>query len=83
MFLKYPIIGVIVETIGFMGLFGDFFPVILNFLRQLPFIGTFLSLPYIRNVSVNELFGNNWGSYSYRVSFQVADRLAGSRQSAV
>lgn len=29
----------------------DFFPVILNFLRQLPFIGTFLSLPYIRGVS--------------------------------
>ena len=29
----------------------DFFPVILNFLRQLPFVGTFLSLPYIRGVS--------------------------------
>lgn len=31
---------------------SDFFPVIVTFLRQLPFIGTLLSLPYIRNVSV-------------------------------
>lgn len=28
----------------------DFFPVIITFLRQLPFIGTALSLPYVRNV---------------------------------
>lgn len=30
---------------------SDFFPVIVTFLRQLPFIGTALSLPYIRDVS--------------------------------
>src|SRR5258708_1423827 len=28
----------------------DFFPVILTFLRQLPFIGQFLNLPYVRRV---------------------------------
>ena len=28
----------------------DFFPVILTFLRQLPFIGSILQLPYIRDV---------------------------------
>jgi len=61
-FLKWPLIGVVVETFGFLNLFGDFFPVILTFLRQLPFVGNFLSLPYIRD---------------------VADRLAGSRTSAV
>lgn len=31
--------------------FSDFFPVVLTFLRQLPVVGTFLSLPYIRPVS--------------------------------
>jgi hypothetical protein len=31
---------------------SDFFPVIITFLRQLPFIGTALSLPYIRVVSI-------------------------------
>ncbi|KII92125.1 hypothetical protein PLICRDRAFT_154415 [Plicaturopsis crispa FD-325 SS-3] len=61
-FLKWPFIGVIVETFGFLNLFGDFFPVILTFLRQLPFIGNLLTLPYIRD---------------------VADRVAGSRTSAV
>jgi len=61
-FLKWPFIGMIVETFGFLNLFGDFFPVILTFLRQLPFIGNLLSLPYVRD---------------------VADRLAGSRTSAV
>ncbi|KAF9653940.1 Got1-domain-containing protein [Thelephora ganbajun] len=61
-FLKWPFIGFIVEIFGFLNLFGDFFPVILTFLRQLPFIGTFLTLPYVRD---------------------VADRLAGSRQSVV
>ena len=30
--------------------FSDFFPVIITFLRQLPFIGQFLNLPYVRPV---------------------------------
>ncbi|CAE6417273.1 unnamed protein product [Rhizoctonia solani] len=47
-FFKWPFIGMIIETFGFLNLFGDFFPVIVTFLRQLPFIGTFLSLPYIK-----------------------------------
>jgi hypothetical protein len=50
-FLKWPFIGMIIETFGFLNLFGDFFPVILTFLRQLPFIGTFLTLPYVRDVA--------------------------------
>ncbi|KAF9227277.1 Got1-domain-containing protein [Gyrodon lividus] len=56
-FIKYPFIGMIVETFGFLNLFGDFFPVVLTFLRQLPFIGTALSLPYIRPV-VDRLVGS-------------------------
>jgi hypothetical protein len=75
-FCKWPFVGMVVETFGFLNLFGcvslccftcivkkggaerisclccrDFFPVILTFLRQLPFIGNLLSLPYIRDVS--------------------------------
>ncbi|EMD33603.1 hypothetical protein CERSUDRAFT_117701 [Gelatoporia subvermispora B] len=50
-FLKWPFVGVIVETFGFLNLFGDFFPVVLTFLRQLPFIGQLLSLPYIRDLA--------------------------------
>ncbi|EDR09139.1 uncharacterized protein LACBIDRAFT_294074 [Laccaria bicolor S238N-H82] len=56
-FCKWPFIGVIVETFGFLNLFGDFFPVVITFLRQLPFIGTLLSLPYIRG-AVDRLAGS-------------------------
>ncbi|PCH43814.1 Got1-domain-containing protein [Wolfiporia cocos MD-104 SS10] len=50
-FCKWPFIGVIVETLGFLNLFGDFFPVVLTFLRQVPGIGHVLSLPYISSVA--------------------------------
>jgi len=60
-FFKWPIIGILVETFGFLNLFGDFFPVILSFLRQLPVIGQILSLPYIRTI-VDRLAGARSGS---------------------
>lgn len=50
-FLKWPFVGFVIETFGFLNLFGDFFPVILTFLRQLPGVGHVLSLPYIRDVA--------------------------------
>ena len=73
MFIKWPFVGMLVETFGFLNLFGyvcftlrvrssltfsvssDFFPVIVTFLRQVPFVGTALSLPYIREVSTSTL----------------------------
>ncbi|KAJ8518053.1 hypothetical protein ONZ45_g4817 [Pleurotus djamor] len=56
-FLKWPFIGVVVEVFGFLNLFGDFFPVIITFLRQLPFIGNLLSLPYISGI-IDRLAGS-------------------------
>jgi len=55
--LKWPFVGIVVETFGFLNLFGDFFPVVITFLRQLPFVGTFLSLPYIQGF-VDRLAGS-------------------------
>ena len=57
----------------------DFFPVILTFLRQLPFVGSLLQLPYIRDVCSPPHV------YAERVLNvrQVADRIAGSRVSVV
>ncbi|PWN50277.1 putative GOT1-membrane protein required for ER to Golgi transport [Violaceomyces palustris] len=49
-FFKWAMVGMLVEMFGFLNLFGDFFPVILNFLRQLPFIGNVLSLPVISGI---------------------------------
>ncbi|WFD32362.1 Golgi Transport [Malassezia sp. CBS 17886] len=46
-FIRYTFIGMLVEMIGVLNLFGDFFPVILNFLRQVPGIGPLFSLPVV------------------------------------
>jgi hypothetical protein len=40
------------EEFNLIAKFSDFFPVVVTFLRQLPFIGNLLSLPYIRPVRV-------------------------------
>ncbi|SGY41421.1 BQ5605_C003g02511 [Microbotryum silenes-dioicae] len=50
-FVKYPFIGMLIETFGFLNLFGDFFPVVLSFLRQVPVIGNFFSLPVVRQAT--------------------------------
>eukprot|EP01098_Paradermamoeba_levis_P012116 TRINITY_DN5239_c0_g1_i1.p1 TRINITY_DN5239_c0_g1~~TRINITY_DN5239_c0_g1_i1.p1 ORF type:complete len:140 (-),score=29.48 TRINITY_DN5239_c0_g1_i1:73-492(-) len=46
----WTIIGIVVESFGFINLFGDFFPVALAFLRRLPVIGHLLNLPGIKQV---------------------------------
>ncbi len=38
-FLKHPLIGFPVELFGIVNLFGDFFSVIVSFLRSLPYVG--------------------------------------------
>ncbi|CCK70412.1 Got1p KNAG_0E01480 [Huiozyma naganishii CBS 8797] len=44
---KWTFTGFIVETIGIFGLFGDFFGVVVQFLRSMPIIGPILSMPPI------------------------------------
>lgn len=48
--LGWPVIGMGVEGFGFLNLFGDFFPIALGFMRNMPVIGTLLNLPAIRAV---------------------------------
>ncbi|KAJ2716211.1 Golgi Transport [Coemansia spiralis] len=48
--IKWPIVGIFVEAFGFLNLFGDFFPVVVSFLRSLPVVGRVFSLPGIRQV---------------------------------
>lgn len=44
---KWSFVGFIVEAVGILQLFGDFFAVIITFLRSMPFIGPILSHPYV------------------------------------
>ncbi|RXW23337.1 hypothetical protein EST38_g2517 [Candolleomyces aberdarensis] len=57
-FLKWPFFGMLIETFGFLNLFGDFFPVVISFLRQLPFIGTLLSLPGVAGIPDQDPFSS-------------------------
>eukprot|EP00761_Pharyngomonas_kirbyi_P002197 gb/GECH01002201.1/.p1 GENE.gb/GECH01002201.1/~~gb/GECH01002201.1/.p1 ORF type:complete len:144 (+),score=27.76 gb/GECH01002201.1/:1-432(+) len=41
--INWPIIGLILESFGFVNLFGDFFPIAIRFARQLPIIGNILN----------------------------------------
>lgn len=52
--IKYSFIGFAIEFLGILSLFGDFFGVIVTFLRSLPVIGPLLSNPYIAPVSILE-----------------------------
>ena len=48
--LGYPLIGMLIETYGFVKLFGGFIPAAIAFLRRIPFIGLILNLPGISTV---------------------------------
>lgn len=48
--LKWTFVGFLIESLGIVGLFGDFFGVIVQFLRSMPLIGPVLSHPVIAPV---------------------------------
>lgn len=54
--LRWPVIGMVIQTFGFLNLFGSFFPVAVAFLRQTPVVGSVLNLPVISDV-VDRLAG--------------------------
>eukprot|EP00665_Eupelagonemidae_sp_cell47_P011844 gene11843-5076_t len=41
----WPVFGILIEAFGFLNLFGDFFPIALGFMRNMPIIGHVLNLP--------------------------------------
>ena len=44
-FSGWSVVGILLEMFGILNLFGSFFPLVVSFLRTLPIIGNFLSLP--------------------------------------
>ncbi|KAL1130537.1 hypothetical protein AAG570_011783, partial [Ranatra chinensis] len=49
--MGWPIVGMLMESYGFVLLFSGFFPVAIDFLRRVPVLGTLLYLPGIRGVN--------------------------------
>jgi hypothetical protein len=56
--LKHSFFGFILESFGILGLFGDFFGTIVQFLRSVPYVGTLLSHPYVAP-TIDKLAGIN------------------------
>lgn len=54
----WPIVGMLLETYGFVLLFSGFFPVAINFLRRVPVLGTMLNMPGISRL-VDKLAGDS------------------------
>ncbi|XP_076248822.1 LOW QUALITY PROTEIN: vesicle transport protein GOT1B [Calliopsis andreniformis] len=48
--MGWPIVGMIIETYGFVLLFSGFLPVAINFLRRVPVLGTILSMPGLSKI---------------------------------
>ncbi|KAG7189586.1 hypothetical protein KM043_017275 [Ampulex compressa] len=48
--MGWPIVGMIIETYGFILLFSGFLPVAVNFLRNIPILRTVLRLPGIKHI---------------------------------
>lgn len=46
----WAVLGTLVQTWGFMNLFGDFFPVAAAFLRRVPGVGRVFELPWVQRV---------------------------------
>lgn len=48
--MGWPIVGMIIETYGFILLFSGFLPVAINFLRRVPVLGTILNMPGLSRI---------------------------------
>lgn len=50
----WTVVGLVLEAYGFWLLFCEFFPTVLQFFRQVPFLGRILDLPVIKMI-INRL----------------------------
>ena len=47
----WPVVGMVVEVFGILNLFGNFFPIVLSLLRNMPVVGPVLQHPVFTKVS--------------------------------
>mmetsp|Transcript_12756 Transcript_12756/g.16765 ORF Transcript_12756/g.16765 Transcript_12756/m.16765 type:complete len:139 (+) Transcript_12756:102-518(+) len=57
-FVGWAKIGMILQIFGFINLFGQFFPIVVQTMRATPVIGTVLNLPVIAPI-VDKVAGSN------------------------
>ncbi|XP_055943054.1 vesicle transport protein GOT1B-like isoform X2 [Argiope bruennichi] len=49
--IGWPLVGIIIEIYGFIVLFSGFLPIVVNFVRRVPVIGTILNLPLLNKIN--------------------------------
>jgi len=49
--LLEQIFGMVIEIFGFLNLFGNFFPLVINWARHIPVLSTVLNLPGVSQVA--------------------------------
>ncbi|GFY73409.1 vesicle transport protein GOT1B [Trichonephila inaurata madagascariensis] len=47
----WPLVGMLIEIYGFIVLFSGFLPIVVNFLRRVPVLGTILNFPILNKIS--------------------------------
>jgi len=57
--IGWPVIGMFFEAFGIVNLFGNFFPIILAFLRRVPGLSVLLNAPYVSRV-LDKLAGESY-----------------------
>eukprot|EP00904_Undaria_pinnatifida_P008155 jgi/Undpi1/446/HiC_scaffold_1.g00442.m1 len=57
-FFRWAVIGMGLQLIGFLNLFGPFIPIAVQAMRQTPVLGNFLSLPIVSPI-VDKLAGSS------------------------
>jgi len=57
--IGWPVVGMLLELFGIMNLFGNLFPILLTFLRQLPLVGALLRLPVVASL-LDRCAGNEY-----------------------
>lgn len=55
--LRWTFVGISLELIGMLSLFGDFLPIVVSFMRALPYVGPVLSMPVVGTI-VDKLAGS-------------------------
>ncbi|XP_075250556.1 vesicle transport protein GOT1B-like isoform X2 [Convolutriloba macropyga] len=48
----YPVIGMVLETYGFLSLFGGFIPTIVGFARNIPGLNLIFAIPFINRIAI-------------------------------
>lgn len=73
--MRWPIIGMICQIYGLIYLFGQFFPIAANAMRDMPVIGNIFRMPVVETFFENFGSASRKSSATRRETFDLTSRL--------